>query len=357
MPTINVNLQQRSYPITIAGGNLTAFIRELKPENSGNWVIITHPDLADYYGNTLSDSLKNAGFRTDIITISAGEKAKSIRQMEKLYSQLVALQCDRKTTLAALGGGVVGDVTGFLAATYMRGIQYVQVPTTLLSMIDSSIGGKTGVNLPEGKNLVGAFHQPQQVVIDPDLLKTLPLREKVSGFAELIKYGLIWDQTFFNTISSHTIHDVLDNDTLLMESIAKSCETKAKIVSKDEFESDLRRILNFGHTIGHAFETLCGNDRLRHGEAVAFGMLCAGYISFKKGLLDKNEWQKMERTIRDLPLPTIDFPEAELILNTIKHDKKNTGRTRNFVLLNRIGNAVVSDQVSDHDIISSLEVL
>ncbi len=358
MHTVNVHLQHRPCPITIRRGGISTFAETCKQYGDyGYWIIITQPNLADRYGNILLQSMRNAGLHTDLITIPAGETAKSIQQVETLYSRLVSLQCDRSTMLIALGGGVVGDVAGFLAATYMRGIQYIQFPTTLLSMIDSAIGGKTGVNLPEGKNLVGAIYQPNEVVIDPDLLTTLPMREKVSGFAEMMKYGLIQDRKFFYKISGQSFTDFIEDDALFEESIIRSCEIKADIVSVDEFEKGLRKILNFGHTVGHALEILSGMDVLRHGEAVAFGMLCGGYISFKRGLLSKKEWQEIESAIRELPLPKIHIPKSEDILKMIRHDKKTYKRKRNFILLHGIGNAVVDDKVSDQEIIDSLEVL
>ncbi len=358
MQIINVNLEKRSYPIHVERGGISTFSNRIsKNESNRHWVIITQPNLAERYGKGLQKSMQDEGLQTDLITIPVGESAKALSQIEHLYTELVRMQCDRGTVLVALGGGVVGDVAGFLAATYMRGIDYVQFPTTLLSMIDSSIGGKTGVNLPQGKNLVGAIYQPKNVVIDPNILDSLPTREKVSGFAEMLKYGLIRDKEFFQKITSLSPIMGIENNQLLEESIIRSCEIKAEIVSLDELESGLRRILNFGHTIGHALEILSGPDVLRHGEAVAYGMLCAGSISHKRGMLTEEEWTTIENPIRKLPLPEFEIPKTEDILHTIKHDKKNLSGKRYFVLLDGIGNAVVSDQVSDNEIKISLEVL
>ncbi|MBC8215168.1 MAG: 3-dehydroquinate synthase [Candidatus Marinimicrobia bacterium] len=358
MQTINVNLEKRAYPIQIERGGLLTFSNRISEKYPNrHWVIITQPNLAERYGTHLKQSMQEAGLQTDLITIPVGESAKTLSQIERLYTKLVSRRCDRGTMLIALGGGVVGDVTGFVAATYMRGIDYIQLPTTLLAMIDSSIGGKTGVNLPQGKNLVGAIYQPKEVMIDPNFLDSLPIREKVSGFAEMLKYGLIRDKDFFQRISDSSPITDLDNDYLLEQSIIRSCEIKAEIVSLDEWECGLRRILNFGHTIGHALEILSGPDILRHGEAVAYGMLCAGFISYKKGMLTEKEWAEIEDSIRKLHLPKFEIPTIEDILHSIKHDKKNHSWKRHFVLLDGIGNAVVSDQVSDDEIRTSLEVL
>jgi len=358
MQSITVNLKQRSYSIDIERGAISTFAdRHSKMDQVSRWMIITQPNLVDDYGTLLLMSMKKVGLPCDLITVPCGESAKSISQIEKLYRQLLSNNCDRNTLLIALGGGVVGDVTGFVASTYMRGIKYIQFPTTLLAMIDSSIGGKTGVNLLEGKNLVGAIYQPKKVIIDPNLLDTLPKREKVSGFAEMLKYGLIRDKEFFRKISDGSLPNNLNDESLLEESIARSCKIKANIVATDEYESGLRRILNFGHTIGHAFETLTNDGVLRHGEAVAYGMLCSGYISFKKGLISKSEWNEIEGTLRKLSLPKFDIPDHDEILKTIRHDKKNYEGKLHFVLLDGIGNAITNDSLSDQDIVQSLEVL
>ncbi|NOZ04098.1 MAG: 3-dehydroquinate synthase, partial [FCB group bacterium] len=279
-------------------------------------------------------------------------------QVEALYKELLRMKCDRSTTILALGGGVVGDVAGFVAATYMRGIDYIQIPTTLLAMVDSSIGGKTGVNLPNGKNLVGSIYQPRAVAVDPHFLKSLPGRELVSGFAEVLKYGAIRDREFFHMLGENMdLLLSLRDDRMLEDAIARSCAIKAAIVSADEREGGMRRILNFGHTIGHALETTTGYNVLRHGEAVAFGMLCAGFISRNMGYLAGNDWEQLRDTIHQLPLPELPPIDPQLILKTIRHDKKVKAGTLHFILLEEIGRAVVSADVTEDYLLESLDLL
>ena len=355
MRTIQINTKENPHLIHIEHGLLTKFPALFDQQNLGqHWIILTHPNINKLYGQFLLKLLNEAGFNVEVLTIPVGEQAKTLAQIEILYRQLLDLRCDRSTVLIALGGGVIGDVTGFVAATFMRGIQYIQVPTTLLAMIDSAIGGKSGVNLPQGKNLVGSIYQPQAVVIDPNLIDSLPVRERISGFAEMLKYGLIRNKDFFVSLKDNDLSLKIKNTKRLAEAIASSCEIKAEIVSKDERELGLRRILNFGHTVGHALETYCGYDKLKHGEAVAYGMLCSSWISFQKGMISVKEWKLIETIIRGLPLPELPSLVPEEILDAIRHDKKNRFGKLHFILLNGIGNAVVTNQVSDEDILQSL---
>jgi 3-dehydroquinate synthase len=358
MRTIQVNTKENPYRIHVEHGLLTKFSALfIKQDQGQRWIIVTQPNINKLYGQSLQKLLDETGFNVEILTIPVGERAKTLAQIEILYRQLLDLRCDRSTVLIALGGGVIGDVTGFLAATFMRGIQYIQVPTTLLAMIDSAIGGKTGVNLPQGKNLVGSIYQPQTVVIDPEFLNTLPVRELVSGFSEMLKYGLIKDLDFFKLLNDNKFILELENPAKIEIAIAKSCEIKAEIVSKDERELGLRRILNFGHTIGHALETYYEYDKLKHGEAVAYGILCSSWISFQKGMISEEEWVLIETTVRKLPLPQVSLPNSQQILKSIRYDKKNRFGKLCFILLNGIGNAVESRQVTDKDIVDSLKIL
>ncbi len=355
MRTILVNTKENPYPIHIEHGLLTKFSKLFIKQNQGqHWIIVTQPNINKLYGQSLLKLLIKVGFNAEVLTIPLGEQAKTLTQIEILYRQLLDLHCDRSTVLIALGGGVIGDVTGFVAATFMRGIQYIQVPTTLLAMVDSAIGGKSGVNLPQGKNLVGSIYQPQAVVIDPGLLDSLPVRERISGFAEMLKYGLIRNKDFFVSLKDYESTLKINNTKRLVEGIASSCEIKAEIVSKDEREFGLRRILNFGHTVGHALETYYGYDKLKHGEAVAYGMLCGSWISFQKGMISVKEWKLIETIIRGLSLPELSTLVPEEILDAIRHDKKNQFGKLHFILLDGIGNAVVTDQVSNEDILLSL---
>ncbi|MBC8479293.1 MAG: 3-dehydroquinate synthase [FCB group bacterium] len=271
MQLIKVKTENSSYSIHVEKGLFENVPVMLEPFNHGQtWVIFTHPILNDLYGKKLAEILQSAGFISITITMPEGEQSKTIGQVNDLYEQLLSHNCDRSTTFIALGGGVVGDVTGFVASTFMRGVDYIQIPTTLLAMVDSSVGGKTGVNLPRGKNLVGTFYQPRLVLIDPNLLHSLPLRDIVAGLAEVLKYGAIHNKDFFiKTAENLQLLSSLVSEAPITETIAESCRIKAQIVSEDEKETGLRRILNFGHTIGHALEI--GNTRpvLRHGEAVA----------------------------------------------------------------------------------------
>jgi 3-dehydroquinate synthase len=359
MPTLQVDLRSRSYPIWVEPGLLDRLAPRLADLNHGQqWVIITQPTRTHTYARRLQEHLRRAGLTVALLTIPSGEQAKRLTQVEELYSRLVELRCDRSATLLALGGGVVGDVTGFVAATYMRGIPYLQIPTTLLAMVDSAIGGKTGVNLPYGKNLVGAIYQPRAVVIDPLLLRSLPERERISGLAEVLKYGAIRDAGFFREVS-HNLEALLavEDMDLVQQVITRSCAIKAEIVARDEQERDLRRILNFGHTIGHALETDTGYGVLRHGEAVAYGMLCAGKLSHTRGWLAGEEWSLLRDTIRRLPLPELPDLDRERLLQTVRRDKKVRAGVLHFVLLEKLGSAVVVDDVTEPDLLIALEAL
>jgi 3-dehydroquinate synthase len=302
--------------------------------------------------------LQSAGFNVDIITIPTGEQAKTLQQVEQICETLLTLKHDRSSILLGLGGGVVGDVTGFVAATFMRGISYIHIPTTLLAMIDSSIGGKTGVNLKSAKNSIGAIYQPLAVLSDPDLLVSLAQREIVSGLAEIIKYGAIKDRAFFDKLNDN-LNDIIaliDLD-LLQEIVARAIAIKIAIVEQDEYDHGIRRMLNFGHTIGHALESSLGYGKLRHGEAVAYGMLAAGFISNNKGLLNQEDWQAIEAIIKRLPLPSLPEMNPDQLLDIIKNDKKIRSGSLYFILLGKIGEVVISSEVMEGDIRSALEIL
>jgi len=347
MKAIQVNLSERSYPIHVESGLLKDISSILSTKNQGQkWIIIAQPGIIDRYGNTLKGHLSNAGFNTIIIDIPTGEKAKQFNEYQAILSRMVEAGCDRSSIILALGGGVTGDLAGFAAATFMRGIEYIQIPTTLLAMVDSSIGGKTGINIAEGKNLVGAVYQPESVLIDPEILHTLPKEEITSGLGEIIKYGAIGDKEFLSDISSW-----LDDDSFPFEkAIIRSCEIKADIVSKDEREGDLRRILNFGHTIGHGLEAYYGYGKLRHGDAVSYGMICAGWISNQLGSLSQQDYQKLKDIIQKLPLPVLSKFDQNQIISFIKNDKKTVSGQLHFVILNGLGSASTTKNVS-HDLI------
>ena len=355
MKSLQVNLGSRSYPIHVKSGLLKQTASILSDQNHGQkWVIISQYNLMDLFGFDLMTVLNESGFNCDFITLPVGEASKSLNEFSRVISQMVEFGCDRKTTIIALGGGVVGDVSGFVASSFMRGIDYYQIPTTLLSMVDSSIGGKTGINIAEGKNLVGAIYQPKGVLIDPVILESLSKKEVMAGLGEIIKYGAIWDKAFLINISTW----LEDIDSFPFEdAIRKSCKIKAEVISKDEREGDLRRILNFGHTIGHALESHLGYGKIRHGEAVALGMKCAGFISQKLNLLSKEELSTLNQTINRLPLPQLPHINGNHLMPFIKTDKKSEKGVLNFVLLDGLGNAISSTDVTEELIQESLKVL
>jgi len=322
------------------------------------WVVFSQDGIFRLYGNEFLHDLKAAGFNVNTILLPDGEKDKSLSVLDDVYSQLIEMGCDRSSTFLALGGGVVGDVAGFIAATFMRGVDYIQIPTTLLAMVDSSIGGKTGLNLPAGKNLVGAIWQPKAVVTDPKLLESLPEREISSAMGEVVKYGASLDRDLFYLISSN-LEDLLKLTIpeLLMEVIGRCAKLKADVVAEDEREGDRRRILNFGHTIGHALETHFGFDNLRHGEAIAYGMLAAGRISIEELRFKKENFELLQEIIGKLSLPALPEFEPEEILQIMQRDKKVKDGKIHFVLLEEIGKAVIVNDVEKKTIINALECL
>ena len=352
MHVINVQLGKRSYPIHVESGLIREIPRILSNNNlDQQWIIISQPVLMDLYGNSLLSDLIKDGFNCKSITLADGEEAKNLSEFQNIIEKMIELKCDRKTSLIALGGGVVGDVSGFVAASFLRGIDYYQIPTTLLAMVDSAIGGKTGINTPSGKNLVGSVYQPKAVFIDSDLLKSLPKEEVNSGLAEVIKYGAIQNIDFFNKVSVW-----LDNISAFPydNAIAECCSIKGSIVEKDEYEGGLRRLLNFGHTIGHALEAQLGYGKIRHGEAISYGMRCAALISQRMGFLNEEERLLLCSTIKKLSLPSLPKIDQNTLMNFLKVDKKWEKGRLHFVLLNRLGNAFVSTEIKEDTIYESL---
>ncbi len=348
---ISVDLPQNPYEIAIAPGSLNQLGSRLKELNLGKKVLlVSNPVIFRHYKEQALDSLKSAGFEVSTHTIPAGERYKTLNSIQKLYNTALENHLERSSTLVALGGGVIGDMTGFAAATWLRGINFVQVPTSLLAMVDAAIGGKTGVNHPQGKNLIGAFYQPRLVLIDPQVLKTLPAREFRAGMAEVIKYGVIWDGDLFAQLEQVKRLDSLRyvNEELLQTILTRSCQAKAEVVGKDEKEAGLRAILNYGHTIGHAVESLTGYRLVNHGEAVAIGMVAAGAIATKLQMWNLDDAQRQNALIKKAGLPT-EIPsmlETEAIIEALKTDKKvKAGKVR-FVLPTQIGTVIITDRVS-----------
>jgi 3-dehydroquinate synthase len=351
--TVRVELGERSYHIVI-GSNLLArapeFLNALHLGKRG--VIITDRNVEALYAESFQKTLGAAGFETSLLSVPAGEPSKSLRQANRLLEKLPGLGLDRESFVIALGGGVVGDLAGFVAATYLRGLALVQAPTSLLAQVDSSVGGKVGVNLPQGKNLVGAFYQPRLVLADTDALRTLPERELRSGFAEVMKHGAIRDAEFFGWLEENYRQVLALESAAVAYAVRRCCEIKAEVVSADERESGLRAILNFGHTVGHAMETLRDYVGLLHGEAVAIGMCCAARLSVKRAGLSERDAERVCGLVAasGLPMRTGEVFDLEQLLEAVRLDKKaRAGRLR-FVLLKRIGEAVVSDAVTEADI-------
>jgi 3-dehydroquinate synthase len=347
---IKVNLPQQSYDIAIAAGSLDQLGEYMTTLQLGKKVLlVSNPTVFQLYGERAIASLKADHFEVASYILPDGENYKNLASIEKLYNTALENRLERSATMVALGGGVIGDMTGFAAATWLRGINFIQVPTTLLAMVDAAIGGKTGVNHPQGKNLIGAFHQPRLVLIDPDVLQTLPIREFRAGMAEVIKYGVIWDaQLFAELEASQRLDEMGYIQSELIDSIlTRSCQAKADVVSKDEKEAGLRAILNYGHTIGHAVESLTGYTQVLHGEAVAIGMVAAGQIAVELGMWTQQETERQDILIEKAGLPTKLPPglDIEAIIEALQIDKKvKAGKVR-FVLPTQIGAVTVTDQV------------
>lgn len=338
---VAVPLGDRSYDILIGEGILGAsgrFIAQAVGTTITRVAILSHPRIFRRHGAPLVRSLRASGWQPSLHFIPEGERSKTLATVERLSSSLVRARLDRQALICALGGGVVGDIAGFVAATFLRGIAYCQIPTTLLAAIDSAIGGKTGVNLPEGKNLVGAFHQPCLVLTDVRTLRTLPRRELMAGLCEAIKYGVIRDGDLFQFIDQHLPSLQAGVPEPLVHLIRRCAEIKAEIVASDEREAGLRHILNFGHTFGHALEQVTGFRRFKHGEAVGYGMIMAGRLAVARGLLAPDQAREIERVIRRLgPFPTLSDLRASDILRAMRSDKKARGGHLTFVLPRRIG--------------------
>jgi len=352
--TVHVALDERSYDITIAEGALKQtgeITRNALGAKTRRIAIISNPNVHGHYGRTVEKSLKQSGFVTLTHLIGDGERTKSIRTAERAWAFLIANRFERGDAIVALGGGVVGDLAGFVAATFLRGVQYVQIPTTLLAQIDSSVGGKTAVNHALGKNLIGAFHQPRAVVIDLETLATLPLRELSAGMYEALKYGVIRDRALADFIR-HNLGAVRSLDPVTMTHIiTRSCEIKAEVVSADERESGLRRILNFGHTVGHALEAVTAYRRLKHGEAVGYGMKCASVIAAKVGIIPRAEAGEINHNVDALGRmfgnpPRIGDLKASGIIAAMAHDKKVARGKLPLILPTTIGEVVVRDDVA-----------
>lgn len=357
MEKISVELGERSYDISIGsnildgiGDNLTSF--GLSPKAA----IVSNPTVFSLYGERVSASIRKAGFDLIAVIIPDGEEYKDLLRVQQIYDDLLRQRLDRSSALIALGGGVIGDITGFAASTYMRGISYVQVPTTLLAQVDSSVGGKTGVNHRLGKNMIGTFWQPKLVWIDVETLKTLSQRELLAGLAEVIKYGVIYDRELFDFLEANKDQILNFDSKALTHIIKRSCKIKADVVSKDERESGLRAILNYGHTIGHAIETVTGYTRFLHGEAVALGMYLEARLARILNLMGGEELVRIKALLDSYGLPS-EMPDIDIneMLSSMQLDKKAVAGELKFILPEKIGEVRIQKGVPEEAIRESLK--
>jgi 3-dehydroquinate synthase len=337
--SITVDLDDRSYPIHVGAGVLSTLGAACGDLGwRGPVLVVSDSQVAPLYADATLETLRVAGLDPVLVTVPAGESSKCQQQLHVLYDAALAAGLDRQAGVIALGGGVVGDLAGYAAATYMRGIRYVQVPTTLLAMVDSAVGGKTGINLPQGKNLIGAFHQPALVVADTTTLRSLPAREFRAGLAEVIKYGVIAEPELLTWLEAAAADRVQTDDDLLERLVERSCLIKAEVVRQDEREGGLRAVLNFGHTVGHAIEQVAGYGTYLHGEAIAVGMAVAARLSVRVQGLPADEEQRLRQVLHRyaLPLRAADLSWPDLMV-AMQRDKKRVAGEIGFVLAEGLG--------------------
>ncbi|MCZ6657101.1 MAG: 3-dehydroquinate synthase [Gammaproteobacteria bacterium] len=352
---VQVHLGERSYPIEIGHG-LIGNAALLGPYIAGQQVaVVTNSTVAPLYLERLQQSFPDRCV-VDVFVLDDGEQYKTLESYTAILDFLMQHRHNRSTTLVALGGGVVGDITGFVAATFQRGVNYIQIPTTLLAQVDSSVGGKTAVNHPRGKNMIGAFYQPVCVIADMDTLATLAEREFVAGLAEIYKYGVIWDAKFFDWLEDHVVDLRAKDAKVLQRAVQTSCEIKARVVAEDEREQGLRAILNYGHTFGHALETVTEYKQLLHGEAVAIGMVLAADCSERHGLIASGDAARIERALSAAGLPTR-LPRgvgASAMFDAMGMDKKVVDGKLRLVLAERIGSVKIVDAVNTSAVLQTL---
>ena len=355
--SVHVDLGPRSYRIAIGTAMLErvgALVDSCCPAQHA--VVVTDENVEQPHAMTVAESLQAAGLQTDLVVLPSGESTKSIEMAETLWQRCLSVETSRQSVILAVGGGVIGDLAGFVAATYARGLRFLQIPTTLLAQVDSSVGGKVGINLPGAKNMVGAFWQPSGVLIDTATLNTLPAREYRAGLAEVVKYGVILDEEFFEYLERTTDDIQQRNPAILIDIIERSCQLKAKIVAEDEREeSGQRAILNYGHTFAHAFEAMTGYRELLHGEAVAIGMLCASRLAERLGRIDRVATVRQAELLAKLDLPTSVPPlDRTKLLEAFRRDKKAEGGNVRFILPSRIGEVELVEGVDPAEAIAAL---
>jgi 3-dehydroquinate synthase len=355
--TVAVDLGPRSYRIFIGTGLFdqgAALIRDAVELTHA--IVITDEHVENPHATTLAENIVADGIKTDLIVIEPGESSKSIEVADRLWQQLLELGADRKTVVIAAGGGVIGDLAGFVAATFARGLTFIQVPTTLLAQVDSSVGGKVGINLPTAKNMVGAFWQPALVLIDTNVLKTLDDREYRAGIGEVVKYGVILDSDFFAYLEHHVDGLLARDDAVLRHVVARCCRLKADVVERDEREeSGLRAVLNYGHTFGHALETVTGYTQLLHGEAVAIGMICASRLAERLGRIDPSITKRQLELLTALGLP-VKMPNIDraAAVEAMQRDKKVAHGKLRFVLPMRMGHVELVGDVAQEDVMAAI---
>ena len=359
MQKISVKVLPRPYVVIIDDGVLHqagSLLRQGFPKRS-RVVVVTVPRVRKLWGKALSDSLKKSKFAPTFVNMPDGERHKTILMVEKIAERLTQLGCDRQTIVVAFGGGVVGDSAGLLASLYMRGVDFVQIPTTLLAQVDASIGGKTAVNLRSGKNLIGTFHQPRMVIVDPKILKTLAVREFQSGLYESLKCAVIGDAALFSVMEGKPAKALRSDADAVRKIISRSIKFKSRIVATDTRENDLRRVLNFGHTIGHALETESAYRRFLHGEAVAWGMIAATRLAAATNRIDTHSARRIINAVRAVgPLPAI-TARGKNILQLLRADKKNAEGLIHFVLPTRIGQVEIVNDVPETLIVAVIDDL
>ena len=346
---ISVALAERSYEVTVAPGACNRIAETPELTGLGHVFVISDDNVTGLYWPTIEPQLMKVCDTVESIVIPAGEASKSVAQLEHIWNQLLTQNADRSSTIIALGGGVVGDLAGFAAATFGRGINFIQIPTSLLAQVDSSVGGKTGINLPGAKNMVGAFWQPKFVLIDPNVLATLDEANYRSGLAEVVKYGVIMDAQFFAMLENN-VSAIMDRDPeILTAVIAKCCELKAEVVKEDELETSGRRaILNYGHTFGHAIENVFGYGKYLHGEAVAIGMHCAAKLAKRLGMVESSFVDRQRELLQQIELPTAIEPGNEKKLLAAMHrDKKVAKGTLRLILPTQLGEVKLIDSPGD----------
>ncbi len=339
MADIRVDLGERAYTINIEPGALGRLGEIVAGNKPTGVLVVSNPVVARHYGEAATKSLTEAGMQAQLFCVPAGERFKTLATVKKIYDSLLQARVDRKGAIVALGGGVIGDMAGFAAATYLRGIDFHQVPTTLLAQVDASVGGKVAVDLPQGKNLVGAFHQPGSVVIDTHTLNTLPARELRCGLAEMVKHGIIYDQEYLSFLNNNAAHLLKRHEAEMVSAVERSVEIKRDIVVADERESGLRGILNYGHTVGHAVEMLGGYGRYRHGEAVSIGMVTEALLAERESIAKPGLVKEVAESLIRMRLPVnMDISKsAEEIVRAIELDKKTLGGVFRLALPGRIG--------------------